>query len=248
MVSSMDGSDTRIGWKRRSKALSFSMCARYSSNDVTPMHCTSPRARIGLMMFEASTTLSPFPARPVPTSVCNSSMKRIVSPLASTTSWSTSLNLFSNSPLALAPARIDAMSSCKMRFFIKTSGTSSATIFCAKPSTTAVLPTPGSPIRTGLFFCRRAKICVMRSSSDALPTSGSKAPSAAACVKSLVHLESKDDAFLLGAAEVTRAARGAEEMRSAAVLVLTMTGLLERSESFLLDTNRWSGAAESCNE
>ena len=28
-----------------------------------------------------------------------------------------------------------------------------------EPSTTAVLPTPGSPIRTGLFFWRRERIC-----------------------------------------------------------------------------------------
>jgi len=28
---------------------------------------------------------------------------------------------------------------------------------CASPSTMAVLPTPGSPMRTGLFFCPAAK-------------------------------------------------------------------------------------------
>ncbi len=35
------------------------------------------------------------------------------------------------------------------------SGTSPATIRWARPSTIAVLPTPGSPISTGLFFVRR---------------------------------------------------------------------------------------------
>ena len=35
-------------------------------------------------------------------------------------------------------------------------GTSPATMRCANPSTMAVLPTPGSPINTGLFFLRRA--------------------------------------------------------------------------------------------
>src|SRR4051794_22577711 len=34
---------------------------------------------------------------------------------------------------------------------------------CASPSTTAVLPTPGSPISTGLFFWRRERICMIRS-------------------------------------------------------------------------------------
>ena len=34
-------------------------------------------------------------------------------------------------------------------------GTSPLTIRCASPSTIAVLPTPGSPSRSGLFFVRR---------------------------------------------------------------------------------------------
>jgi hypothetical protein len=33
----------------------------------------------------------------------------------------------------------------------------------ARPSTIAVLPTPGSPISTGLFFWRRERICMIRS-------------------------------------------------------------------------------------
>src|SRR5437870_13889432 len=48
----------------------------------------------------------------------------------------------------------------------------------ARPSTTAVLPTPGSPIRTGLFFVRRDRICITRSISVARPTTGSSLPSA----------------------------------------------------------------------
>ena len=39
--------------------------------------------------------------------------------------------------------------------FFNPSGTSPRTILCANPSTIAVLPTPGSPISTGLFFVRR---------------------------------------------------------------------------------------------
>ena len=37
-------------------------------------------------------------------------------------------------------------------------GTSLETMRCARPSATAVLPTPGSPISTGLFFVRRDRI------------------------------------------------------------------------------------------
>src|SRR5437867_579050 len=37
---------------------------------------------------------------------------------------------------------------------------------CANPSTIAVLPTPGSPIRTGLFFLRRDRISITRSKNN----------------------------------------------------------------------------------
>ena len=47
----------------------------------------------------------------------------------------------------------------------------------ARPSTTAVLPTPGSPISTGLFFVRRERICISRSISVWRPTTGSSLPS-----------------------------------------------------------------------
>src|ERR1700687_411290 len=63
IVSSTDGSLTTIGWKRRSRAASFSMCLRYSSRVVAPMVCSSPRARIGFGMFRA--VIAPF-ARAAP--------------------------------------------------------------------------------------------------------------------------------------------------------------------------------------
>ena len=66
MVSSTVGSGTCTGWKRRSRAASFSMCLRYSSSVVAPMHLSSPRARAGLSMFAASIAPS---AAPAPTSV-----------------------------------------------------------------------------------------------------------------------------------------------------------------------------------
>ena len=53
----------------------------------------------------------------------------------------------------------------------------------ARPSTTAVLPTPGSPISTGLFFVRRERICITRSISVWRPTTGSSLPSAASFVR-----------------------------------------------------------------
>ena len=46
----------------------------------------------------------------------------------------------------------------RMRLSSNSSGTSPRAIFLASPSAIAVLPTPGSPIRTGLFFVRRDRI------------------------------------------------------------------------------------------
>ena len=66
MVSSTEGSLTKMGWNRRSKAASFSTCFRYSSRVVAPMQRSSPRARAGFSMFEASIAPS---APPAPTSV-----------------------------------------------------------------------------------------------------------------------------------------------------------------------------------
>ena len=59
------------------------------------------------------------------------------------------------------------------------------TIFWAKPSTIAVLPTPGSPINTGLFFVLRDNICITRSISVDLPMTGSNLPSLAILVRFL---------------------------------------------------------------
>ena len=89
------------GWKRRSSAESFSMCLRNSLSVVAPMHCSSPRASAGLMMFEASIAPS---AAPAPTSVCSSSMKRMISPAAPRISSITRFMRSSNSPRYFVPA------------------------------------------------------------------------------------------------------------------------------------------------
>ena len=79
MVSSTVGSDTKIGWKRRASAASFSTCLRYSSSVVAPMQCSSPRASAGLSRLDASIAPSALPA---PISVCISSMNRMMLPSA----------------------------------------------------------------------------------------------------------------------------------------------------------------------
>ena len=78
-MSSTVGSSTKTGWKRRASAASFSTYLRYSSSVVAPMQCSSPRASAGLSRLEASIAPSALPA---PTSVCISSMNRMILPSA----------------------------------------------------------------------------------------------------------------------------------------------------------------------
>ena len=182
MVSSTDGSPTSTCWNRRSSAGSFSMCSRYSSSVVAPTIRSSPRASIGLSMLPAS--IAPSPDAPAPTTVCSSSMKVTTWPSESLISVSTALSRSSNSPRYFAPATIAPRSSEISRLPRSDSGTSPATIRCARPSTTAVLPTPGSPISTGLFLVRRDSTCTTRRISESRPITGSSLPSRAAAVRS----------------------------------------------------------------
>ena len=96
----------------------------------------------------------------------------------------------SNCPLYLVPATIDAMSSDMTRLSNSIRDTLRWTILRAKPSTIADLPTPGSPMSTGLFFLRRLSICARRSISTSRPTTGSSLSSSAASVMSLPYLSS----------------------------------------------------------
>ncbi len=181
MVSDNEGSPTNTGWKRRSNAGSFSTCFRYSSRVVAPTILSSPRARGGLSMFPASTAPS---AAPAPTTVCSSSRKTMYLPFASVISLRAAFRRSSNSPRYLAPASIAAMSSCISFLSRNVSGTSPATTRWARPSTIAVLPTPGSPMSTGLFLVRRDRTCITRRISESRPMTGSSSPARARSVRS----------------------------------------------------------------
>ncbi len=187
MVSSTLGSPTRTGWNRRSRAASFSIYFRYSLRVVAPTHRRVPLARAGLSILEASTAPS---AAPAPTTVWSSSIKRIISPSAASTSFKTALSRSSNSPRYLAPAISAPISRATSRRFFKVSETSPSTIRCARPSTMAVLPTPGSPISTGLFFVRRESTWTMRRISSSRPMTGSNLPSRARSVRSRLNFSS----------------------------------------------------------
>ena len=187
IVSSTLGSPTSTCWKRRSSAGSFSMRVRYSSSVVAPTIRSSPRASIGLSMLPASIDPS---AAPAPTTVCSSSMKVMTCPSDPRISLRTAFSRSSNSPRYFAPATMALRSSAISRLPRSDSGTSPATIRWASPSTTAVLPTPGSPISTGLFFVRRESTWTTRRISLSRPMTGSSLPSRAATVRSTPYFSS----------------------------------------------------------
>ena len=118
-------------------------------------------------------------------------------------SLSTALSRSSNSPRYFAPASSAPRSSAQTRLPFSLSGTSPATMRCARPSTIAVLPTPGSPISTGLFFVRRESTWITRRISSSRPMTGSSLPSSASSVRSRPNFSS---AWYVpsGSCEVTR--------------------------------------------
>lgn len=156
----------------------------YSSRVVAPIQRSSPRARAGFSMFAASTAPS---AAPAPTSVCSSSMKRMTSPFASSMAFMTAFRRSSNSPRYLAPAIRRPKSRAWSFLFFRESGTSPEMILWARPSTIAVFPTPGSPIRTGLFLVLLDRTCMIRRISSSRPITGSSFPDFAFSIRLIVN-------------------------------------------------------------
>ena len=176
---SIDGSSTAIVLKRRFSAGSFSTDLRYSSGVAVPMHWIAPDASGGLRIDDASIAPS---APPAPTTVCNSSMNRMM--LSFSVTWLIKvLSRCSNSPRYFVPATTDAMSSSRISFERRIAGTSPVAILCARPSTIAVFPTPDSPISAGLFFLRRVRVWMMRSISASRPMTGSRFPAIASSTR-----------------------------------------------------------------
>mmetsp|Transcript_94625 Transcript_94625/g.276610 ORF Transcript_94625/g.276610 Transcript_94625/m.276610 type:complete len:297 (-) Transcript_94625:170-1060(-) len=163
------------------------MYLRYSSSVVAPMHRNSPRASIGFNKLAASMAPSVFPA---PTRRCTSSMKSITLPSAALTSCSTALRRSSNSPRYFAPLIRAPTSNATTRLAFKASGTSPTTMRCAKPSTIAVFPTPGSPMMMGLFLVRRAKTWITRLISSSRPITGSSFPASPSATRSWPYFAS----------------------------------------------------------
>ena len=146
----------------------------------------SPRAKAGLNILEASSEPD---APPAPTMVCSSSINKITSGDFSN-SFITAFIRSSNWPRYFVPATKEAKSSVMTLLPNNILDTFFWIILNASPSAMAVLPTPGSPIKTGLFFLRRLRICATRSISFSRPTIGSNFPISAIFVKSRPKLSS----------------------------------------------------------
>ena len=108
----------------------------------------------------------------------------MTSPSESVISLRTAFSRSSNSPRYFEPATIAPMSSAMSRLLRRLSGTSPSTIRRASPSTIAVLPTPGSPMSTGLFLVRRESTWMTRRISSSRPMTGSSLPLRASSVRS----------------------------------------------------------------
>ena len=91
--------------------------------------------------------------------------------------------LDSNCPLNCVPATSEVISIKYTSLFTNLLGTSPLAIASAKALTIAVLPTPGSPIKAGLFLLRLFSIWIIRSSSTSLPITLSRFPCLAFSVK-----------------------------------------------------------------
>ena len=169
-------------WKRRVSAGSFSKYFLYSAQVVAAIVRSLPRANAGFSRLAAS----PVPAAPpAPISVWASSMNRMIGLGEACTSSITWRSRFSNSPFMLAPACNKPMSSTCSDTSFNCGGTSPRARRSAKPSTTAVLPTPASPVRMGLFWRRRIRMSTICRISSSRPATGSSSPFLARSVRSV---------------------------------------------------------------
>ena len=163
------------------------MCLRYSSSVVAPMQCNSPRANIGFRRLPASIEPSPLPA---PTTVCNSSINKNDPASRFDDFLENRLEPFFKFAAILGPGnegthvkRNDSLVLQPFRYV-------AAMMRWARPSAMAVLPTPGSPMRTGLFFVRRDRTWTTRRISSSRPMTGSSLPDRAKSVRSMPYFSS----------------------------------------------------------
>jgi hypothetical protein len=189
VAAASSGSATCKVWKRRVSAGSFSMWRLYSLQVVAPTVRNVPRASAGLSRLAAS----PVPAcPPAPIKVCTSSTKRMTGCTELPASSSNDFKRDSNSPRMLAPANSAPTSRLRRRASRSVGGTLPLAMASARPSTTAVFPTPASPVSNGLFCRRRSRMSTMVRISCARPITGSISPARARAVRSVQYFCNAD--------------------------------------------------------
>ncbi len=165
------------------------MCRLYSDHVVAPIVRIVPRASAGFSRFAAS----PVPAwPPAPISVWISSTNRMTGAADFEAASSVPFRRASNSPFMLAPASSAPTSRLISRTSASLGGTSPCAIASASPSTTAVLPTPASPVSSGLFCRRRSSTSIIVRISSSRPITGSISPSRARAVRSVQYCSSAE--------------------------------------------------------
>ncbi len=204
----------------------------------------SPRANAGFNRFAASFWPA---AAPAPTTVCASSMKRMIGRGLALTSSITDFSRFSNSPRTPAPACKSPRSSVRTITSRKAGGTSPSAMRSAKPSTTAVLPTPASPVRIGLFWRRRVRMSTTWRISLSRPRIGSILPARALAVRSIVNCESAPDAAPVGALAPFPTAGGPSVVvvAVAASLLAAVTAAKSRLSASAGIRNSWPEASRA---
>ena len=171
------GSSTLTTWKRRARAASFSKYFLYSAQVVAAMVRSSPRARAGLSRLAAS----PWPGLPAGADhgvgLVDEQDDRL----------RRGLDLVDHRLEAVLELALDAGPGLQQAQVERADGdvaqrggTSPAAMRRAKPSTTAVLPTPASPVRIGLFCRRRVRMSMIWRISASRPSTGSISPLAGA--------------------------------------------------------------------
>jgi hypothetical protein len=143
-----------------------------------------PTGERGLQHVAASIAPSALPA---PTSVWISSMKMIVLPSSLGEVLQHRLQALLELAAVLGAGEERGQVEHQQALVLERLGTSPLTMRCARPSTMAVLPTPGSPISTGLFLVRRCRIWMQRRISSSRPITGSSFPCLARSVRSSVY-------------------------------------------------------------
>ena len=188
MVSSTLGSPTKTCWKRRSRAASFSMCWRYSSSG---RRADEAQLAAGEHRLEHVAGVH----RALAGGAGTDDRVQLVDEGDDLAVGCLDLVEHGLEPLlelaaVLRPGEHGAEVERVEPLVPQASGTSPSTMRWASPSTTAVLPTPGSPMRTGLFLVRRDSTCTTRRISASRPMTGSSLPSRAAAVRSVPYFAS----------------------------------------------------------